>query len=454
MRAPSKTASSAERGATLVFVGVSLIALLSIMALVIDLGILYIARSEAQRAADAAALAGANAFITSTCTSTAGTGCVAGGPQETLAATQALDVAGLNYVAGQPASINCPEYADPSAGSTSCPGITFTYPTPEEPQISVTVIRSGIPTIFARIFGVRDATVSAKAVAEAYNPSGGTAGADAKITPFLVPNCNPNAIGGPEANPYCAVTGANYFIDPNTGTVPSGANYKGESLQLHFGTAGPSDSATSSEWYMISIWPSGNPSGSQMEAAIDQSTTVQCNTSYPAVVGKKTGPLDTGVETLINATGFSTSTDFNQGQDQITTQNAQTPNFSYTVQAGSNDPLAVNGGPLSPGENISPTTMSDSIVNAAVYDGAICGTTVNGSVVTTSTAGGCIGPGGGTVDVVGWLQLFIQGVAHSSTSDKVWGVILNTMGCPATNSVPSVDSGGSPIPIRLIQHAD
>ncbi|HVB99787.1 MAG TPA: pilus assembly protein TadG-related protein [Candidatus Dormibacteraeota bacterium] len=450
MRRPSNTGSSCERGATLVFVGVSLLALLSVLALVIDLGMLYVARSEAQRAADAAALAGANVFVTTGCTSVAGTGCVAGGSQELLAANQALAVAALNNVAGQPASIDCPEYADPTSGSAQCPGITFSYPTQEEPQISVTVVRSGIPTIFAKMFGVQDATVSAKAVAEAYNPSGGQAGTDARITPFLIPNCNPNAIGGPNANPYCPVKGANYFID-NSGQLVS--NVAGESWNLHFGTTSASDSATPSEWYMISIWPSGgSQSASQMAAAISQSTTVSCNLYYPALLGKKVGPLDSGVETLINATGQSTNGNYNQGQDQITVQNPETPNFSYTVQAGSNNPLVQNG-VLTAGQNIVPATNSGSIVNAAVFDGAICGMTVNGTVLTTSNSD-CIGPGGGTVKVLGWMQIFIQGATHQGSYDGVSAVILNVSGCPASSTIPSVNSGGSAIPIRLIQKAD
>ena len=70
-----------ERGVTLVIFAFFIVFLLGVAALAIDLGLLYVARSEAQRSADAAALAGANVFATSGCTSVSG-GCVAGGPQE------------------------------------------------------------------------------------------------------------------------------------------------------------------------------------------------------------------------------------------------------------------------------------------------------------------------------------------------------------------------------------
>ena len=51
------------RGATLVLTAVLLIGLMAVPALVIDLGSLFTARAEAQRAADAAALAGASAWL-------------------------------------------------------------------------------------------------------------------------------------------------------------------------------------------------------------------------------------------------------------------------------------------------------------------------------------------------------------------------------------------------------
>jgi uncharacterized membrane protein len=53
---------SGERGQTIILVAVSLVSLLAMAALAIDVVTLYVARSEMQRAADAAAIAGAKAF--------------------------------------------------------------------------------------------------------------------------------------------------------------------------------------------------------------------------------------------------------------------------------------------------------------------------------------------------------------------------------------------------------
>ncbi|MGH8359802.1 MAG: pilus assembly protein TadG-related protein, partial [Pseudomonas sp.] len=52
-----------EQGQTILLVAVSLVALLGMAALAIDIVTLYVARAEAQRAADGAALAGAQMLV-------------------------------------------------------------------------------------------------------------------------------------------------------------------------------------------------------------------------------------------------------------------------------------------------------------------------------------------------------------------------------------------------------
>ena len=453
---------SNERGATLVFVALALITLLGVMALAIDLGILYVARNQAQRAADAAALAGADVFYTDGCVSGAG-GCVAGGSQEALAATQALNTASRNTVAGQSASIDCPEYADPSLASTSCPGISFAYPSADEPQITVTVERSGIQTIFAQVFGASAGTVSATASAEAYSPEGGQANSTpACVAPFLVPNCDPNQ-SSPQ-NTVCPNTSpAGYFTDPNVSPVALDYSAVGTQWDLHFGSAGPSDSAIPSEWYLVAIWPSGNPSGQQVQNAIQECIPVTCGESLPAIPGKKVGKVDTGVEDRIDASGASTgcpsNCNFTQGKDTITAQPGQSP--GYQISAGSNNPLVI-AGDATAGAAIT-TQQSPSVVTVAMYDGAICGTTEPDGTVETTSNSDCIGPGGGTVTVVGWMSLFLEGYYHGANYDGVQSMILSitpcgsgtlTGGTGGTLAGDLAAPGTTPIPIRLIQHAN
>jgi Putative Flp pilus-assembly TadE/G-like len=101
-----------ERGITIVLVAFSLLALLGMAALAIDVSTLYVAHGEAQRAADAAALAGAKMFASSGYTS-ASSVLAAGDICQTSAAPgadaaanrQAEATAAQNLVAGQPAAV-------------------------------------------------------------------------------------------------------------------------------------------------------------------------------------------------------------------------------------------------------------------------------------------------------------------------------------------------------------
>src|ERR1700693_165039 len=56
---------SRQRGFTMAFVAITMVAIVSMAALAIDIGTLYQAKAEAQRAADAAALAAAQVISTS-----------------------------------------------------------------------------------------------------------------------------------------------------------------------------------------------------------------------------------------------------------------------------------------------------------------------------------------------------------------------------------------------------
>ena len=58
-----------ERGVTILIVAISLMAILAMSALAIDIVSLYVTEGDAQRTADAAALAGAKSFVTSGFTS-------------------------------------------------------------------------------------------------------------------------------------------------------------------------------------------------------------------------------------------------------------------------------------------------------------------------------------------------------------------------------------------------
>ncbi|MGH9354277.1 MAG: pilus assembly protein TadG-related protein, partial [Terriglobia bacterium] len=339
-----------ERGATLYIVAGAMVVLLGISALAIDLVSFYLARAQAQRAADAGALAGASIFVSQGCLSTGG--CSAGGPQEASATQQAVTIASQNLVAG----------LAPAAATI---GTAFNYPNPEEPQINVTVYRDAahgnpLPTYFGKIFGIATVNVSATAWAEAYSPSG-TGGVSIGvecIRPFLVPNCDPNhpvLQGNPEANLNCACGGTgqpgdcspsgdymeNYF-DPTTGAVVNpgdclwntgsmsctGKGVVGAYWQLH-------DNAAPSQWYTIAFTgQSGAAYRQNIFTCAPQA--IACNPSLNTLNGKKVGPTDQGIQTLIHAGGDG----LNQGQDVMCASTAPyclgVPPF--TITGGSNNP--------------------------------------------------------------------------------------------------------------------
>jgi hypothetical protein len=176
---------TAERGSTLALAAAAMVLLLGMGALAIDVVTLYVARTEAQRAADAAAIAGATVFVNSGCT---GSGSCSDFQDQ--ARNQVKAVGDQNEVFGQLANV-----ADAD--------ITFP-PSPDanDPLLQVIVHRN-VPTLLAgalrRLAGgtASHLAVAATATAEAFNPSlpGPTAivppFADTGLKPWIFPNSAP-----------------------------------------------------------------------------------------------------------------------------------------------------------------------------------------------------------------------------------------------------------------------
>ena len=138
---------SSTRGVSLVLVAISMAAVMGMAALAIDLGMLLKVRAEAQRAADASALAGASAFLSNFSAAVA----------TDSANVRANRVAGANYMAG--ANI------DPASE------VTVTV-IPDSAKVRVKVRRASVGTWFAQVFGVGSVPVGAKAAAQAVSAGG------------------------------------------------------------------------------------------------------------------------------------------------------------------------------------------------------------------------------------------------------------------------------------------
>ncbi len=156
---------SDERGAALVLVAISMVALLAAASLAVDLGMARTARDEAQRVADAAALAGASAFIDE--------------PSPLLAVDpaklRAKSFAAMNFVRNLPVdttTVSSTTFIDESVDMT-------VEVIPTEQKVRVWVSRQGLGTWFARVLGIQSLGIQAMAAAVASD--GGT---DKCLMPF------------------------------------------------------------------------------------------------------------------------------------------------------------------------------------------------------------------------------------------------------------------------------
>jgi Flp pilus assembly protein TadG len=444
----------AQRGATLVMVALSLVILLGICALAIDLASLYVGRSEAQRAADAAALAGADVFVTSGYSS----GLVTQATVQTMAANAASTVGNKNLVGGKSPNIgttfdsSCPPA---SATSDGC----FNFSISGDPRITV-VARQTMPTFFVKIFGVTSAKVSAQATAEAYNPSGGGPPVGTKcLKPWILPNCDPTHTNPLLVNPSCAPGVGDYFYNAtlcaNTsvpgicfpGAAPSGVI--GTQLTLKVGQ--PNLAPAPGQFYPVDLPAGSTPSlcpsksaiscrniggGSQCTGGSAYRDNIACCNTNPIVcgnvnvaweTGNMQGPTKDGTECLIHASTEGP----NKGQDSITFDSTT----GFTMTGGQNNPDGLSGKTV---------TSSDSIVTVPLY---------NGTTPTPGKGGTC---STGSVSIVGFLQVFINQVTDKNDPVCplcVKATVMGVSGCGGGGGggTPVSSGGSSPIPVRLVQ---
>lgn len=478
-----------EQGVSILLVAVCLAALMAMAALAIDVVTLYVARTEAQRAADAGALAGARMIAGSGYTSSSASFnqsdiCQSSGPGASAAANeQAEAVVAQNLVAGQPAAvktISC------TWGQQDVVSGNFM-----NPQITVTVQRTNLPTFFARIWGRTASSVSASSTAEAYNPAGSPSQVPISVSgvkPWLVPNCDPTNTTG-VGNPLCPgspplLLAANGSIE-NTGA----SSPVGRTIVLTHVTGG-TPTATSSpplpspqpyyslNYYRLAIpvertqhlfCPSTNGSCDQVGSS-DYHDNIACystnptDTSYSTTAeftcGQKIGvgqsvtvlppggnagaETNEGTQCLIHAGGAGLC----NGQDTFTPNGGSASCAAGLSPTTGTPPVTIGAGDNNPNpalQGLSSISRSDSVVTVPIYQG--------GNLVT------------GTGTIVGFMQLAItQNVLPSNppppttgagSNGKIEAVILNISGCNSPSGTPPTVfpvTGGaiSAVPVRLV----
>ena len=471
-----------ERGVTMILVAVAMVAIVAMAALSIDVVTLYLARMEAQRAADAGALAAARVISISGLTgdpaNSAGSwNSICGGSAS--AATLAADAAATQSAVNG-ASVPTPSVkysAGAASAAPDCTGMGAAFAV--NPLVTVTVTKTNLPSFFSRVWGNTGNKVTATAVAEAFNSAGSgnwNGGAPGTIVPvqprcvkpWIVPNQDPqnpgpnrtgycNAAGGPGAcqklvdlpdgkitNPGISLNGAGangvigetFWISPDcrtfggagcrTYTLPPQANYSNPSRFVHVQSEPnllflPGQPPPTSAVAVPSC-AAGESFYQQAIAGCDQSTQYQCGVVKANTVDMSVRPdADTtaGVECLIHETNPNAT----DGQDTI-----DDTAYPFKMLAGNSNPLA--GGGLPTGSQIS---ASNSIVSLPIYDS------------DNDPAGGA----SFQVTIVGFLQVFISKVDQYGNINVT---VLNVTGCSNGSGTVSSNpvTGSSPIPVRLI----
>jgi Putative Flp pilus-assembly TadE/G-like len=411
-----------DRGMTIIYVAVGMVFILGMAGLSIDLASLYVGRAQAQRAADAAALAGAKVFANPGC-SPSTIPCSTLAP---LAVAAAENVGNKNLIAG----------ASPNITDAD---VTVDTGSPNDPRVTVVAGRTvakgnPMPTYFVKMFGITTASVSASATAEAYEPSGtGPPITVGCLKPWILPNCDSLHMDGTSK---CG-DGSGVFLDSNGAAVHPGlypAGIIGELLTIKEGSS--SGGAYSSKYWPISLplgsftCPAcaGNTGGSQTSSSAYK-FCIECCTNTPLTYGDQVLPI-TG--NMASATNNAVDCLINQAQHGNDT--LVTTTYPFQVIAGGSNPNYAPGTIISVGS-------SSSTITVPIYDG----TPLNTGNGNNST----------TVPIIGFGQFFIQDLKGNS-SGTVDAVLLNIVGAPGgntgTGSGNTIDAGANLVPVRLIHN--
>jgi Flp pilus assembly protein TadG len=262
-----------ERGMTIVMVAISILLLMAMAALAVDVGVLYTARTSAQHAADAAALAGAYTFT------------INSDPQPDSAQNAAVAAAAKNAVMGKAVTLAPADVVVDTVRR----------------RVTVTVNRNvggnRINTFFAGALGISQMGTQARAVAEA-----ATKGTAARcVKPVFAPNTSLSAL-----EPADACNAKEFIFNPD-GSLSAFANQAGilgQCLQIR--PTRPQDAKNAlapGQFFSLDFGAGANTYSCTWGGCLNQCKTdtdlVQCGKSYPVKTGDMVGPTKSGVDDLI-----------------------------------------------------------------------------------------------------------------------------------------------------------
>ena len=414
-------------------------------ALAIDVVTLYTARSEAQLAADGAALAAARVLANSGATSdpnASSDGLMANAWN--LATAVALQVAEQNQVGGM--NLTSSQVAIPSA-----PGGNL----PTNPTFTISVQVTNLPTFFARIWGRKQIAVSASATAEVYNPSGANAlgGTTTRVAPicvkpWLLPNISPTpgnsstlkifdpATGAvldlallgwetttippqpPPPPPIRLRTACSTNCDP--GTVPAPKPWR-----YYPGTTDAAGDFPAPNASSVVCTGCTGFNNYQLSIAGCVQTPISCNSTVHVDDETQDGNRDADTAVAVNGMTYSTA----NGGDSVDTAAVPSPPFQFV--AGAENPV--------PGAAGNVVMVSDSLVTVPVIN-----------VDSTTTPWPLVGYP--SVQIIGFVQLFLNPTgAASPANGHIRTQVINLAGCGLNaTGTPILGNGASPVTVRLI----
>jgi hypothetical protein len=424
----------------MVLVALAMIAIIAMAALSIDVITLYLAREEAQRSADAAAITAARVLslsgVTGDTNNIVGSLPAPPWPQACALATQLAQAVANQTAVGSTAATTVNVTFLYNGTTTDCTSAGGNGGFAINPQVQVQVIRQALPTLFSRIWRRSTNSVSATAIAEAFNPSNsGTITLSASVVPvsprcvkpWIIPNQDPS-------------NGNNPFVSTTDGSI----NNQG----IQFSGAGPGvigerttwTNACGSKGSDCDVMKGSKPApGSYIPALITPPATAvpTCadDSDYQKAIGG-CDPSDQSDQNTVYACGTQNRAHadltINPGADTAAAAQCliRQPGqdklnmavFPYQIQPGSDNPVITSG----------VITSSNSIVTLPIYD--------------QNQGGGKLAGNNPTVTIVGFLQVFINLANPDGSLDLT---ILNVAGCSSNTSNPAV-AGSSPVPIRLI----
>jgi Flp pilus assembly protein TadG len=456
-------------------VALTMAVLISLAALSIDVGTLYEAKAEAQRAADAAALTAARVIsvsgITTDPLNAANSWQPACGGATSTATQAAVSMAQQNLIGGVPvaaASVNV-NYIAGNSGTTNADCSKLGADFGVNPIVTVSLQRTNLPVFFARIFSLfgstfSGASVSATASAEAFNPSGSFVLGEVPVNPRCVkPWFVPNQDPGHGANPFVSATVGTLGFP---GVSPAGDIGETFTLVADCGPSGrrrgrcvPQDPLPVANGYggansldyvpgqvlnpAIAIAANStinacadvnNNDYTKAVAGCDQSTLYACGNPLANTVeltedpGPPRNDSVNGTQCLIN----ESANNLGNGQDYLAPAGPAPYTYPFQILAGANSGLVSAG--VAGGSQI---TNSPSIVSLPIYDDT--------AVHITPTSAGAI-----PVTVIGFLQVFINYANGTGAAGTINVTVVNVAGCGNSFGGPPVALGTSPVPIRLI----